>query len=125
MHEITVLVQLVNMVEKEASRIDKLVEKIDTIVVQVGQLSSIIPKYLVEYYPNVTEGTLLEGSKIKVEMIPGNGLCQQCSKVFRILEGKGKCPHCGSRDWEMLSGQEFILKEILIREDNLVDTHFR
>lgn len=114
MHEITILVQLVNMVEKEA-RANKLAEKIDTIVVQLGQLTSIVPKYLKEYYPNVTEGTSLKGSKLEIEMIPGNGLCHHCNKVFRIVEHKGKCPICEADDWEMLSGQEFILKEIQVR----------
>lgn len=115
MHEITILVQLVNMVEKEAE-INNIAEKIDTIVVQVGQLSSIIPRYLEEYYPNVTEGTLLKGSKIKVETIIANGMCHHCNKVFHIVENKGKCPICNRDDWEMLSGQEFILKEIRVKE---------
>lgn len=116
MHEITILVQLVNMVEKEA-RVNNLAEKIDTIVVQLGQLTSIVPKYLKEYYPNVTEGTSLNGSKLEIEMIPGNGLCHHCNKVFRIVEHKGKCPICKADDWEMLSGQEFILKEIRVKEE--------
>lgn len=118
MHEITLLVQLVNMVEREA-RANSLAHKIDSIVVQVGQLSQIVPKYLTDYYPNVTDGTLLSGSKLIIEMIPGNGLCHHCEKVFRIVEHKGKCPICQADDWEMLSGQEFILKEIRIREDQI------
>ena len=115
MHEITILVQLVHTVEKEA-RANHIAEKIDTIVVQVGQLTSIVPKYLTEYYPNVTEGTLLEGSRLEVEVIKGNGLCHHCNKVFGIVQHKEKCPICQRKDWEMLSGQEFILKEIRIRE---------
>lgn len=116
MHEITILVQLVKLVEKEA-KVNEIAEKIDTIVVQVGQLSSIIPKYLIEYYPNVTDGTPLQGSKLEVEIILANGLCHHCDKVFHIVKHKGKCPICGAKDWEMLSGQEFILKEIKIREN--------
>lgn len=118
MHEITILVQLVNMVEREA-KANHIAEKIDTIVVQLGQLSSIIPKYLTEYYPNVTEGTKLNGSKLIIEMIPGNGLCHHCNKVFGIVVHKGKCPICGGDDWEMLSGKEFILKEIRVREETM------
>lgn len=118
MHEITVLVQLVNMVEKEA-KANHIAEKIDTIVVQLGQLSSIIPKYLTEYYPNVTEGTKLNGSKLIIETIPGNGLCHHCNKVFNIVVHRGKCPICKLDDWEMLSGDEFILKEIRVREETM------
>lgn len=115
MHEITILVQLVHLVEKEA-KANNIEEKIDSIVIQLGQLTSIVPMYLKEYYPNVTEGTLLEDSKIEIEMIKANGLCHHCNKVFGIIEHKGKCPYCKQDDWEMLSGQEFLLKEIRIKE---------
>ena len=111
MHEITLLVQLVKMVEKVA-RAHAIASQIDSIVVQVGQLTDIVPKYLTEYYPNVTEGTLLEGSHLEVEYILGNGRCLLCEKVFRVVENKGICPLCQTTDWELLSGREYILKEI-------------
>ena len=116
MHEITLLVQLVKMVEKEA-RAHAIASQIDSIVVQVGQLTDIVPKYLTEYYPNVTEGTLLEGSHLEVEYILGNGRCPHCEKVFRVVENKGICPLCQTTYWELLSGREFILKEIRMVEE--------
>ncbi|MFA6796682.1 MAG: hydrogenase maturation nickel metallochaperone HypA [Bacilli bacterium] len=114
MHELTILVGLVEMVEKEMKNSN--IKSIDTIVVQIGQLSSIVPRYMLEYYPNVTDHSLLKGSKLKIEMIPGNGLCHHCNKVFNVVKNKGRCPICQATDWELLSGREFILKEIVIRE---------
>lgn len=112
MHEITILVELVKMVE--AAAIQNNVDEIDTIVVQIGEMSSIVPRYMMEYFPNAAEGTILESSKLKIEMIPANGLCHHCNKVFKIVKNEGKCPHCKAEDWEILSGMEFILKEIII-----------
>lgn len=114
MHEITILVELIKMVETAA--IENNIAEIDTIVVQIGEMSSIIPRYMMEYFLNTAEGTLLENSKLKIEMIPANGLCHHCNKVFNIVKNKGKCPCCKADDWEILSGMEFILKEIVIRE---------
>ncbi len=114
MHEITILVELVNMVEEAAK--ENNVVRIDTVTIQIGQLSSIVPRYMREYYPNVTEGTILEGSKLKIEMIPGNGLCHHCDKVFNVVKNKGRCPICRADDWELLSGKEFNLKEIVVTE---------
>lgn len=114
MHELTILVELVDMVEQAMS--ENNIDKIDTVVVQIGQLSTIVPRYMKEYYPNATEGSKLAGSNLKIEMIPGNGLCHHCDKVFNVVINKGKCPLCGADDWEMLSGQEFMLKEIYIEE---------
>jgi hydrogenase nickel incorporation protein HypA/HybF len=114
MHEITVLVVLIKMVERAAA--ENNIDKIDTVVIQIGQMSSIIPRYMMEYFPNAAEGTILEKSKLKIEMIPANGLCHHCNKVFKIVKNKGKCPYCKADDWEILSGMEFNLKEIIVRE---------
>jgi hydrogenase nickel incorporation protein HypA/HybF len=116
MHELTVLVELVDMVEQAMS--ENNIDKIDTVVVQIGQLSSIVPRYMKVYYPNASCGSKLEGSKLKIEIIPGNGLCHHCNKVFNVVKNKGKCPICKADDWEMLSGREFMLKEIYIKENN-------
>lgn len=116
MHELTILVELVDMVEKAMS--ENNIDKIDTVVIQIGQLSSIVPRYMMEYYPNASCGSRLDGSKLKIEIIPGNGLCHHCNKVFNVVKNKGKCPICNADDWEILSGQEFILKEIYIKENN-------
>lgn len=115
MHELTILVELVDMVES-AMR-ENNINKIDTVVIQVGQLSSIVPRFMYEYYPNAIDGSMLEGTNLEIEMIPGNGLCHHCNKVFNIVKHKGKCPICQGDDWEMLSGQEFMLKEIRISDD--------
>ncbi len=116
MHEVTVLVELIKMVETAA--IQNNIDEIDTIVVQIGEMSSIVPRYMMEYFPNAAEGTILENSKLKIEMLPANGLCHHCNKVFKIVKNKGKCPYCNAEDWEILSGMEFILKEIIIRESS-------
>lgn len=116
MHELTILVELVDMVEN-AMR-ENNIKKIDTVVVQVGQLSSIVPRFMYEYYPNACDNSMLEGSSLEIEMIRANGICHHCNKVFNVIKAKGKCPLCDAEDWEMLSGQEFMLKEIRINEQN-------
>lgn len=114
MHEVTVLVGLIDMVETAA--IENNIDDIDTVVVQIGEMSSIVPRYMMEYFPNAAENTILEDSKLKIEIIPANGLCHNCNKVFKIVKNKGKCPYCNDDQWEMLSGTEFVLKEIVVRE---------
>ena len=65
-----------------------------------------------EFMPEV-DGTLLEKTKLKIEIIPGNALCHNCQQVFHLLEAGKQCPHCQSRDWEIVSGKEFNIKEIV------------
>ena len=110
MHEIGVLFEIVKSVEEFAQENE--VTKIETLVIQVGELSSMIPAYLKKLYPAAVEKTLLEGSELVIEILPANALCETCKKVFALVPSKGVCPHCQTKKWEMLSGKEFYIKEI-------------
>lgn len=60
-----------------------------------------------------TGGTRMQDTKLQIEILPANALCRKCKKVFNIKENQGLCPDCGGNDWEMLSGKEFMIKEII------------
>lgn len=111
MHELGVVIEVVKTVENFAKQ--NRLTKIDTLVLQIGELSSMIPRYVEACYPSAADGTLLQDTKLKIEILPGNALCKKCSKVFNIMENKSKCPACKSVDWELLSGKEFMIKEII------------
>lgn len=111
MHEIGVLFEVVKSVEKFAKKND--VEKIETLVLQIGELSSMIPKYMKDLYPMAIEGTILKDSELEIEILPANALCKDCTKVFNIILNKGICPNCKSKNCDMLSGKEFYIKEIV------------
>lgn len=111
MHEIGVLFEVVNTVEKFAKKND--VTKIETLILQIGELSSMIPKYMKNLYPMAVEGTILKDSELEIEVLPANALCKDCNKVFNIISNKGICPNCISKNCEILSGKEFYIKEIV------------
>ena len=111
MHELGVVIEVVKKVEKIA--IENNLTKIESIVLQIGELSSMIPKYIESCYPAAVSNTILEKTRLEIEIIPGNGMCKNCNKVFNLKVNNGVCPHCDSSAWELLSGKEFIIKEIL------------
>jgi Zn finger protein HypA/HybF (possibly regulating hydrogenase expression) len=113
LHELGVLIQVIETVENFARK--NAVTKIDTLVLQIGELSSMIPKYIEACYPAAVDGTLLKDTKLKIEILPGNAICKKCNKVFNLIENNNKCPKCGSRHWEILCGKEFMIKEIVAR----------
>ena len=115
MHELGVVFEIIKTVEKVA--IEQNIEEIDTIVMEVGELSSIVPMYLEECFPAAIDNRLrFKNTKLKIEIIPGEAKCLQCSKVFNVVENKGYCPECNSFDKELLRGREFIIKEIFIKD---------
>lgn len=111
MHELGVILEVVEQVKEVAK--ENGVERIDKLILQVGELSSMIPRYMKKIYPAAVDGTILEDSELVIETIPGNGKCRGCDTVYNLVEEHGVCPECGGKSFEMISGDEFIIKEIV------------
>lgn len=111
MHELGVVIKVVKTVENFAK--SNGITNIDTLVLQIGQLSSMIPRYIEACYPAAVDGTMLEDTRLEIEILPGNGMCKSCRKVFNLIENKYRCPYCGGENIEVLSGKEFMIKEII------------
>ena len=114
MHEMTLAIQAIKSVIEFAE--DNGIEKIDTVVLEIGELSLVVPEYMEEAWYAAVKHTMLERSRLRIEVTPGNGLCEQCGQVYNIVENKGVCPKCGSREKEILCGREFNIKELLVPE---------
>jgi hydrogenase nickel incorporation protein HypA/HybF len=110
-HEIGVVMEVVASVESFAKANG--VTKIEKLVLQIGELSSMIPKYVEDCYPAAIDGTMLEDTELEIEILPGNALCLDCNKVFNLLQNDNKCPLCRGRNWNILCGKEFMIKEII------------
>ena len=96
MHEIGVVRSMVKTVTAfaEANRITEISE----IVVDVG------------------EDTFLKDTKLVLNIIPGMAECDECNEVFNVIEHKGYCPHCGSFEKTILTGKDFLIREIHVPE---------
>jgi hydrogenase nickel incorporation protein HypA/HybF len=111
MHELGIMFNVIASVEKIAREND--VDQVETLVLQVGELSPVVPQYLHACYPAAVDGTLLENTELKIEILPANARCETCGQVYHLLEHPKACPKCSSTQWEILSGREFMIKEIV------------
>ena len=100
MHEIGVVRSMLRTVEDFAR--ENGIDKVVTIVVEIGDLSMIVPKYVEEIYSAVVRDT------------PFEGVCRDCRRAFPIVKYEGYCPRCGKRNADIISGRDFIIKEIVV-----------
>lgn len=114
MHEIGVVRQVVHTVEEFAK--ENNVDKISEIVLDIGEVSMIIPKYVEDVYPAVIKGTILEDAKLIINVVPGIVECDECDEIYNIVEHEGYCPNCGSFEKTVLSGDSFLIREIHVPE---------
>ena len=97
-----------NMEGREDSRVAE-------IVMTVGELSLVIPKYLEEVYPYVVEDDpMFKDTKLVIEVEPGLAECEDCDEVYNLIENEGVCPRCGSKAKTVYTGKECLIKELHI-----------
>ena len=58
---------------------------------------------------------MLEDTRLRIEIIPADAMCRKCGTLFNPLSTEKKCPDCGSDEWELMKGKEFLIKEVLAR----------
>ena len=112
MHEIGVVRQMLKTVEEFAAENE--IDDIVSIVLEIGDLSMIIPKYVEDIYSVIVEGTRFEHTDLVIETVEGQGVCRQCKRAFPIVKNEGYCPRCGKRNADVISGRDFLVKEVIV-----------
>ena len=64
-------------------------------------------------YRRSIPGTRLEGSALEIEIIEASAKCRNCGSVFNPFTCDAQCPCCQESEYTVLSGKEFLIKEIL------------
>lgn len=111
MHELGILSSMITMLEDIMEKEN--LSHIEKIVLQVGEVSGIVPDYLEYCYPAAVYKTQFEDMKMEMEVIPGIVKCGYCGEEFNAVKNDLKCPNCKAVDnMTALTGKEFIIKEI-------------
>lgn len=111
MHEIAVLSKACDLAEKAAK--ENHLTHITYMRIEVGELSGYLPVFFRKYYPILIEDRpILKGSELIIDEKRGEGMCNECHSLYNIVKSQGVCPHCGSRSKTILSGTEFVIKDI-------------
>ena len=111
MHEMGLMDAVLRMVDRVCT--EEGVEQVDTIVVEVGELSGVLPHFLRECYEAIIDDTPYEHTRLEIETVPGTLYCSDCGLEFRPNLDDLRCPQCLSRKLTPRSGRDFMLKEII------------
>jgi hydrogenase nickel incorporation protein HypA/HybF len=111
MHELGIVYEIIKVVDGFVR--DNQLTKVEKIVLEIGQLSQAIPRFIEECYPAAISGTQYEETRLEIQILPANGRCTQCAEIYNIVEHRKICPKCQSVEFCLISGQEFEIKEIV------------
>ena len=117
MHELGIVFEIQKRVTAVAEENGLALSDIAQVVVEVGEASTIVPRYLKECWPAATDGTEMENAELVVEILVAQVRCKKCGTVYEYLKNNKKCPVCGAWECVMVTGQEFNIKEIAVFEE--------
>ena len=112
MHELSLSGAIVNTVEKHAAG-----RPVSVVSMRVGALRQVVPDTLDFYFGCVSKGTVCEGARLELELIPARLRCAACEREWEIELPIFMCPECGpSGQIEVASGDEFEVESIEVEE---------
>lgn len=112
MHELSVTQSVLEIACKHAEKAQA--KAVTDIYLVIGRLSSIVDESVQFYWDFVSKGTLCEHAQLHFQRKPAVLVCQQCNQEYTLDDDLTPCPHCGSANVRVLSGDEFNLESIEI-----------
>lgn len=111
MHELGIVYEVIKVVDGFVA--ENQLERVDKIVLEVGQLSQAIPRFLEECYPAAVSETAYEKTQLEIEVVPAIASCNSCGETYNLIEQRKVCPKCNEVNYQLMTGEEFNIKEIV------------
>lgn len=115
MHELGIVFNIIKSVETVAE--ENQLKDIAAVVLEVGEVSTIIDHYLLDCWKWAIQKTqIMQEAELKIEHIDALTYCEDCEETYGTVEHGKICPICGSENTFLAQGSEVIIKEIEVRE---------
>lgn len=89
-------------------------KRVKTIVLEIGELSSVEVEALRFCLEVVLRESLADGTAIEIRYVAGVGRCLACDRSVPLAQRYDPCPHCGGYQVRPTGGTEMRVKEIEI-----------
>ena len=112
MHELALTRSLVGLVEQEAKK--QGFKRALEIRLKVGAYSGVVPDYILDLFPHVSEGTPCEGAALLFETVPARFRCADCGYEGEVERKSACCPVCAGTALTMTAGREFYVDSLKV-----------
>ncbi len=110
MHELTLCRNLVGIIEQEAIR--QSFQRVETVRMEIGVLSCVEPEALRFCFGTVTRGTVAEGARLEIIMMPAEAQCRDCGAERAVDRWGTACQACGSHQLDLHGGDRMRIKDM-------------
>lgn len=116
MHELGIVFHIANSVEEVA--LANNVKHIASVTVEVGEVSTVIPEYLMDCWKwNCKRNPMFTDCQLIFEKIKAVTFCEDCQSQYPTVEYGKICPNCNSENTYLITGNEVNIKEISVDDE--------
>ena len=116
MHEMGIVYHVADEVEKIAA--ENQISHVRTVTLSIGQVTGVIFDYMADLWTWVAgKSDVLRGSTLDYEEIHAVTRCNDCGKLYDTVPQGRQCPHCQSWNTVLVQGNEYIIKEIAVDDE--------
>jgi hydrogenase nickel incorporation protein HypA/HybF len=110
MHEMSLTESLVELIENEREK--QGFARVHAVKVTVGALGHVEPDAVRFCFDAVSRGTVVEGARLDIHIVPGQAWCLDCAKTVRVADRMAVCPECGRQHLQVTGGDDLRLDEL-------------
>ena len=111
MHELGIVVKVLEQVDAAAEQYGA--KKVLKVTMEVGEVSTIVPDLFTDAFNWARKRTrFAQEAELEMIIIEGRTYCRACGETYRTTEFGKTCPHCGSPDTYLLTGDQVIIKDV-------------
>ena len=86
--------------------------RIHMIRLTIGALSGVVPDALEFAFEAVTHGSIAEGARLELNLVPAVCYCSKCMMEYQPDEFSFECPQCHGFSTELRRGRELELSQL-------------
>lgn len=115
MHEFSLAAEVLKIAGKEAGKNNA--RAVNEITIEIGNMSGVEISTFRSALEMLSEGSILDKTRLNLIMIKGKGFCRRCSLEFEMEHRTDTCPACSTFPEEIRNGHEFRIVSLLIEEE--------
>lgn len=113
MHELGIVMHFVDMIEKKAK--ENHVEKVLSVTLEVGEVSTVVPSYFRDCYKWViAKSKYMRECELDLVILEAMSYCRDCRKSYRTVDHGKTCPFCGSKNTYLITGNELNVRNMKV-----------
>ena len=111
MHELGIVFHIIDSVETVGK--ENGLQAVSSVTLELGEVSTVIDSYLLDCWKwAAARSALLRSAELRIEKIEAVTVCETCGKTYGTVAHGKTCPHCGSGETHLVTGNEVEIKEI-------------